>query len=255
MKKVIYTCLTNSHDVLEDPTEHVHIRNKSWDRICFTDNPELKCETWTIKQIPKEELNSAGRKTCRKYKILPHEYLADYDVSIWMDSSCKLNTNLDKFLEKNLSKDSLLAVSKHRDRDCISQEYRANICRNNAGAHKDVPEVMLNQVFQYFLEGYPFHNGLVETGVLVRKHNDSRLKVFSNMWWHEVEQKSIRDQLSFNYVMWNYPIPYNIINSPRNPGGEYDHSEGIVFGHQFKLKSFRTRAKERGWEDYVLTSN
>lgn len=246
-KKVIYTCLTNSHDSLEEPTEHVRERNKDWDMICFTDNPDLKSKNWKIIQIPKDELKEEGRKTCRKYKILAHKYVPEYNISVWMDASCKLNTNLDKFVASNLDikNGGVLALCKHRDRNCLIEEYRANICRNNKGAHKDIPEVMLDQIFQYFLEGYPVNNGMVETGILIRNHGDKSLKVFSEMWWNEVKQKSIRDQLSFNYVMWNYPISHHLINSPRYAGGKYDHSEGIVFGHQFKLKGFARRMKVR----------
>lgn len=43
---------------------------------------------------------------------------------------------------------------------------------------------------------------MVETCVLLRKHNDERCVLVDNAWATELLEQSHRDQLSFNYVCW-----------------------------------------------------
>ena len=43
---------------------------------------------------------------------------------------------------------------------------------------------------------------MVETNILLRKHNDEKCVLLDNAWATELLQQSHRDQLSFNYVCW-----------------------------------------------------
>jgi hypothetical protein len=82
MKKVIYTSIIGNYDVLEEP----RFIPKGYDFICFTDQIiEKPNSVWKIKQVlPLYEDNT---RTARKYKLLPHRFLPEYEISIWVDGN------------------------------------------------------------------------------------------------------------------------------------------------------------------------
>lgn len=55
---------------------------------------------------------------------------------------------------------------------------------------------------KYNKEKFPDSNGLAETCLIVRKHNNIDCKKFMIKWYHEIKYYSHRDQLSFNYILW-----------------------------------------------------
>ena len=82
MKKVIYTAITGKYDNLQEP-EYIP---KGYDFICFTDHKINKSNSiWNIKHIL--PLYNDNTRVARKYKILPHRFLPEYDLSIWIDGN------------------------------------------------------------------------------------------------------------------------------------------------------------------------
>jgi hypothetical protein len=69
---------------------------------------------------------------------------------------------------------------------------------------------MTSQVGRYEFSGYPHNNGLVETGVLLRR-KQPEVATFNERWWAEIRQGSLRDQLSFNYVAWRVRLKYGLL--------------------------------------------
>jgi hypothetical protein len=67
---------------------------------------------------------------------------------------------------------------------------------------KDNPQLIVEQMNRYMVEGYPKNNGLATNPIIIRNHNNS--DVIKNMedWWVEIKYNSKRDQLSFNYITW-----------------------------------------------------
>ena len=54
---------------------------------------------------------------------------------------------------------------------------------------------------------------MVETGILLRKHNNNQCKLLCYAWAEELLKHSHRDQLSFNYICWKYKfIPGYLAN-------------------------------------------
>ena len=130
-------------------------------------------------------------------KICPHRYLKDYDVSIWVDGNIAIVGNLYQFI-KQYDLDKVPFYTRvHPARNCIYDEANACIRMN-----KDSSESIKKQVERYKNEGYPKHIGLVETGIILRKHNEEICKCIDDMWATELLLNSHRDQLSFNYICW-----------------------------------------------------
>ena len=190
---VCYTCITGGYDQVREPK----VISKGVDYICFTDNIKLKSNIWQIRPIPDELKLLSNVKKQRIVKICPHRYLKEYDVSIWIDGNIEVKADLNDFIQQyNLSKCPFYTRI-HPCRKCIYAEAQACISMG-----KDNASIIKKQVDAYKKEGYPKDIGMVETCVILRKHNDIKCQLLCNAWASELLLHSHRDQLSFNYVCW-----------------------------------------------------
>lgn len=196
-KYIVYTCITGGYDTLHE----IKYLSPNIDYICFTDNLNLKSDTWKIIPLPNDiKLINSKVKQQRLIKILPHKYIpnaSDYEASLWVDGNIEIVGDLnDFFLKYDISK-KFLYVNKHPSRDCIYREQIAVIRYK-----KDTFENTNPQINRYRDEGFPEHYGLGETNILLRKHNDKCCIKTMDLWANELKNGSHRDQLSFNYAIW-----------------------------------------------------
>ena len=195
MKKVIYTCIIGNYDNVNDG----HYRTPGFDYICYTDNPDLKSNFWTIRQIPselKEDKTLDNTKKNRYIKLNPHLFFKDYDFSVYIDGAITMKRDLSKFIEDNCMK-NILSVPRHPKRTCIYEE--ANACIKGK---KDTKENINPQIERYHKEGFPKNYGLTQNNIIFRFHNDEKCIRLMETWWNEVKNGSRRDQLSFMYSLW-----------------------------------------------------
>ena len=144
----------------------------------------------------------------RYYKIIQGYSLLSrmgYETIVWHDANMSPIGNIMELIE-SMEMDFMLM--KHPTRDCIYEEYSA-CCLSFPNSKGHVP-TMNRQVQKYADEGYPEHNGMVATGVMIRKVNKSVNK-FCLDWWDEVHRYSKRDQLSFNYIAWKKKYKFEMI--------------------------------------------
>jgi hypothetical protein len=191
MKKneiAIYTAIFGNYDDLLGPL----VKVPGCDFYCFTDNGNLKASGYKVIKV-KRNFDDPTRDA-RMYKCLPHKFLPDYEYSVWIDGSMIIKDPRVAELVTDSLKRYDLAGFKHTERDCIYDELEACVLQK-----KDDEQLMRKQVAKYKKEGYPKNNGLVETGVLIRKKTGNVIK-HNEAWWEEIENNSKRDQLSFNYV-------------------------------------------------------
>jgi hypothetical protein len=199
-RRVVYTCITGNYDALREVVNP----DKGVDYICFSDDIS-ESQTWKIKPIPKCLKYLDTTKIARCMKILPHLFLSEYDISVWVDGNIQVVGNINQFIDKNLL--NYFAIPKHPDRICVYDEANAVI---NLG--KDNVDIVNSQIMEYMGKNYPENNGMVQSGIMIRKHNDKRCIAISNLWWNEVRQFSKRDQLSFNYSIWKKNVTIDILN-------------------------------------------
>ena len=192
-KKVIYTCITGNYDRLLTP-KHI---TKDFDYVCFTDNGSIKSDFWDIRPLPKETEGLSQVKKQRFVKINPHLLLSEYDISIWVDGNVTLKGDLNKFVNGVITSDCSVYVPKHPQRDCIYAE--ANVVVKMG---KDKSEITKPQMDRYKKEGFPEKYGLLQSNIMLRKHNNSDCIKLMEDWFKEVKNGSHRDQLSFNYTSW-----------------------------------------------------
>lgn len=203
-KIAVYTAIMGGFDSLQDPL----IVTPGIDYICFTDNKKIKSKVWKIRYIEKKDMES--RKKARQIKLKPHIYLHDYDYSVWVDGNILILKDLSELVGGFISEDKKISTFKHFERNCIYEEgvYCAYLKKADANS-------IYKQLAYCIEQGYPIDNGLAETNVLIRNHSNLKVIKFMEMWWNCVDERCLRDQLSFNFCGYklNMNIDYIIGNA------------------------------------------
>ena len=218
-KKVIYTSIFGGYNKLLEP---LYIP-EGYDFIVFTD-ADIKSENWIVKkELP---LYNDSSRNAKRYKILPHRFLSNYDISIYIDGNYEVKNNINELVEKFLSNANAAFYDHNQQpsydkRNCIYQEANAifhfgqiNMQRNPERGllnYKDNPEIIKNQIIRYQKDNYPANNGLINGGVILRRHNEYDCVKVMEDWWTEIKYHSKRDQLSYNYIAWKNNFNFNYL--------------------------------------------
>ena len=103
--RVVYTSVFgNFDDIVEQKLP------ENWDWKCFSENNSLS-------------LYTDNNRNAKKFKVLPHRYLSEYEYSIFIDGNMTVRGNIDNLIEKYLS-DSNIAFFSHNSnsldsRNCV----------------------------------------------------------------------------------------------------------------------------------------
>jgi len=227
MKIAVYTSIIGKYDNLVTPK----VKPDGFDFICFTDQ-DLQSDVWKIKKVL--PIYKDNTRTARKYKILPHRYLPEYDISIWVDGNENIVGNVSEMLDVYLI-NSNMAVYDHmscwdkrnciyKEADAIFQLGRKNMDRTperGTKNFKDNPNIIKQQIEKYKSEGFPKDFGLIVSGVIFRKHNNPDIVKCMEDWWVELKYGSKRDQLSFNYCTWKNNTNFNWIRQDIRDDGYF----------------------------------
>lgn len=152
-------------------------------------------------RLPSFHMPSDSRRQARYHKCLPHRLFPEAEYSLWVDGTLLPKQSVHTLIKKFLSKHDLCLFS-HSHRSRVREEVAACVRRK-----KDAAGTLLKQAARYREEGYPDNNGLVETGVVLRRHTPE-IKDFGERWWSQIYRHSVRDQVSFNYVCWRQGLAY-----------------------------------------------
>ena len=210
MKLAVYTAITAGKDTLKNPPIHADV-----DQIFFTDRPQNHAgSAWDVR--PACSLFTDPRRNSRAHKILAHQYLPEYDYSLWIDGSIHLRASPRELVDAHL-RDADVAMFQHPARNCLYVE--AEGCAN---AGTDDRHTLEKQTTAYRRAGYPPNNGLNECGVILRRHNQAT-ETFNESWWAEYCRHSCRDQISVKYVERKTGVRIALL-----PGTIYDN-QGIVY--------------------------
>lgn len=216
MKVAVYTAITAERDALKEPRDA-----SGADLVVFSDCPRAE-SGWEVRRAC--EIFSDPRRNARAHKILAHQYLPDYEYSLWIDGSIRLLAPVLDLIDRYLERCDI-AIFPHAVRDCVYRE--AEICTELG---LDDPAVILAQMTRYQQHGHPTGDGLNESGVILRRHSVC-VERFNNDWWSELCRYSCRDQLSLNYVLRKHGISPELF-----PGTIYDNPELFLYeGHADQL--------------------
>lgn len=217
---MVYTALFGDIDPLWTPLP-VAMRGARW--VAFTDRERLSQGLWTHELTEKWpnilldtnrthsnvgwEVRVVGkpfgnRGTARHYKAMPP--FPDADVTIWIDGNVRLRIPAAKAVRRWLGSGDL-ATFDHNDRHCLYDE--AVFCLMKG---KGVKVKLRRQVRAYQKSGMPVGWGLAETKCVIRR-NTERIQRLGEAWWEQLQQFSLRDQVSLPYVCRELGLRWNVI--------------------------------------------
>lgn len=207
---VIYTALfgAESIDTVRSPTAV----DPNARYLAFTDLPQSHIPAPYVAMESRAPQSSwSPRLKARWHKLNPSMLLADLKptVTIWHDASFQLRV-VPQLITKHLSMAQYVALCPHRDRTSYIAE--AAECARLKLAD---PKALLDQVAKYSSWHVPT-NALWETGLLIRRSGYLHLE---SLWWHEVYEHTIRDQISFPLVAQTQPqsvhtLPWKVNELP-----------------------------------------
>ena len=206
-KRIVYTSVFGGYDKITEQS------SDGWDWKCFSEKNSLS-------------LYGDNNRNAKRFKVLPHRHLQNYEYSIFIDGNMSVKGNLDDLIEKYLS-DSNVAFFSHKNnkldsRDCAYKEAQtildlgAKNMKLTPGRgmynYKDNPKIIVNQLDKYAKLNYPQNNGLITGMVILRRHNEKDCVQTMEDWWKEIKYGSKRDQLSFNYCAWKNNLKFNYMD-------------------------------------------
>ena len=251
-KKVVYTSVfgytEENNYYLHDPD----VKLDGYDFVCFTDNPNFKSDIWDVRLV--KPFYDDGARNAKRYKLMPHVFLKEYDISVWIDIEVKITKDIDNFVEEML-KENNLAILNHElcgrtvsgnlnVRKCVYEEAKFIQWLGDSNPkkkYKDNMDIIHSQVDRYRKEGYPENNGLARTTVVFRRHNEEDVIEHTKLWWEEMKYGSRRDQISFNYSVWKVNLKLSYIQE------DIDDNEYFLYmkrWRQIKRKELRNNYVE-----------
>jgi hypothetical protein len=189
MQACVYTCLMGNSEALNEQPVATSSRLPF---ICFTDSPDLRSKTWDVRTTPRL-FNMDPVRSQRAVKILPYEYLPEFDASLYIDNSVLLEQAPDALIEKNLPPSGFCLVE-HSFRATVLDEFlevaaqglddQSRIFEQLNHYTIDCPEV---------LQEKPYWGA-----ILLRDHHNLAVRKMLEIWFAHVQRYSRRDQLSVN---------------------------------------------------------
>jgi hypothetical protein len=194
-RRVLYSVLFGSYEAL---LEQPGVANSGMDRILFTDKADLRSDTWQVCRVdprfPADPVRSA-----RRVKILAHEYVADYDESLYIDNTVQLTVRPEElFVEMAPPElDPSFAIARHSFRGPVHEEFEA-VLRDGL----DNPWRCDEQEKDYAsTDPDSLDAPTLHTNIMVRHHHDPLVRETMALWWEHVCRYSRRDQLSLVAVL------------------------------------------------------
>ena len=198
-KTIIYTVITGNYDTIKQP----HVVEEGVEYVLFTNNREIKdAGVWKVVQISSEQCQGRTEREnnvllSRKVKMLPHKYLPDdAEWSIYIDADMLIKGPLTRLL-KDLREETLFAACRHSYCGSVREEIEDLVAKGMVDATQ-----IENQWQRYAEWGFEDNLGISENGLLIRRHNDTRVAQLMELWWEEYQNGCLRDQVSLMPCMY-----------------------------------------------------
>jgi len=197
---VVYSVLVGDYEALKEP----EVLDPSVRYVLFTDNPTLQSDRWEV--IPFDTLGLSPRRASRLPKLLPHRYLPEHDVSIYLDASLTIVEADVRKMATDALQENDIAAYPHFERACVYDEIEECIAK---GKVEGVAAQMLADRLR--AEGFPIKYGLLENAFLIRR-NTPRMRALNDAWYAEFRDGPGRDQFHLMYLLWKRNIGWRALD-------------------------------------------
>ena len=190
-KVVVYSCLIGDYDQVA-----TFNKQKGYDYILFTDL-KIKNTNWSVFPIPDEvlKLNVSDIKKQRYMKIHPHKFFRNYDLSLYIDANYVIKGDLDDYLINTLNPIDHIYIPHLQFGKGIKQAIEKAIEKK-----LDDSNLLKEVMDRYNKLNILSKSGIVNAGLIIRKHNTKDCIKLMEKWWEEVRDYSHVDGFAFNYA-------------------------------------------------------
>lgn len=158
--------------------------------ICFTDDPELRSDTWDVRLVtPAFDLDPV--RSARTLKITGHPDLADVDETLWIDARVRLTADPGALLDEWLD-GSDLTTARHSYRPDVVTEFQEVLL-----AGLDEAARLYEQLNHYSMQAPELLEAPVPWTALLARRRTADVDRAMQEWLRHVLRYSRRDQLSF----------------------------------------------------------
>jgi hypothetical protein len=191
--KCIYTVIVDGYDTLKEPLHP----NPDWDFVCFTDNPSLlKTDRWRVVLLNNPH-GLSNHLLSRRPKILTHEYLPEYDLTLYVDATYRITGDLNQFIESPIEDISLVIRDLNRS---IGDEIKDLIKYKTIAPNE--ADLLVKTLSK---EGYNSPRGTYYFGGLILRKQTEQIKKLMEEWWQSLTLFK-RDQPYLQFLLWKYKI-------------------------------------------------
>lgn len=237
MKIIIYTCANIAYDQIFSPV----VRNPNMEYVLFSDRRPLFVSGWSWRPMPSQAAGLTPGMANRFTKFFPYKIFPDADYSIYVDANILLIGDIQPILDEFIASGADIGLFPHLQRSDIYSEFEFA-----KQVKKIAPEdyaIGASQMQFYRGDGLPDSHTLTENAVIFRKHRNPELEKAMELWWHQMETYTKRDQLSLPYVLYKSEIKRKIWDwtylSDNPYFKRYIHREGLAMDIRIYLKNKR----------------
>lgn len=200
----VYTSIFGNYDHLIEPL----YKSEYCDYFAITDQEIPESSVWKRLDCSMiEGFSDLDDYHKSKYcKMFPHILFPDYKYSIWVDGNVQIVADMMPLIDR--MGNAAMATFENPKHDCIYTEARYNICQNNARINE-----LENQITVYKREGFPAHFGMREFSIIARKNQNAEMQNLMKQWWEQVNVYTMRDQISFPYILWKNKLTIDYVKS------------------------------------------
>ena len=219
------------------------------DFICFTDNPNIESNGWTIDTTPYHLINKSSlddgsylnsieknKHTFNIAKYYKQQFqnipiLKKYDVIVWLDGTIEVvNPNTSEFIKSKIYDHKIIGWMHEGRNGELKKEmegsdferYTSTFWNNQKQPYQNV----YKQYHHYIADGY--NDNFTDSALTKNKHNENNLGVwitcfvaflnndervtdFLNLWYLQTLKYTTQDQLGFTYVCYKTGlVPYTL---------------------------------------------
>ena len=198
-KVIVYSCMIGNYDNVTS-----FKKQRGYDYILFTDQ-NIKNTNWTIFPIPDEvlKLNVSDIKKQRYMKIHPHKFFKNYDLSLYIDPNYEITGDLDDYLINTLNPLDHIYIPHLQFGKGMKQAIDKAI-------EKKLDDVsLLKHVMDRYNQSKLLDKtGIVNAGLIIRKHHTEDCIKLMERWWEEVRDYSHVDNFAFDYAGYMTGVRY-----------------------------------------------
>ena len=198
-KVIVYSCMIGNYDNVTSFN-----KQRGYDYILFTDQ-NIKNTNWTIFPIPDEvlKLNVSDIKKQRYMKIHPHKFFKNYDLSLYIDPNYEITGDLDDYLINTLNPLDHIYIPHLQFGKGMKQAIDKAI-------EKKLDDIsLLKHVMNRYNQSKLLDKtGIVNAGLIIRKHHTEDCIKLMERWWEEVRDYSHVDNFAFDYAGYMTGVRY-----------------------------------------------